>query len=144
MYSRDHAILSLLTGLAVVVATTPPGHPMAVVAVALAVGVGIDFDHFLVAYLHTGSAKNARRLLANPRLAVTDQRALFDDADLSRLQRLLSHALIAGLLVGGLWVLGATYWAFVVGVSLYVHVVADLYADVRDTAGESGRHAGDA
>ncbi|MBX0322106.1 hypothetical protein EGH21_03570 [Halomicroarcula sp. F13] len=134
MYSRDHAILSVLAGLALVVLTTPPVHPAVVVAVAVALGVGIDFDHFLVAYLNTGSAESTRRVLRNPRLAFTGQDDIFETADLSKSQRLLSHVLLAGVAVGGLWLASAPYWALVVGVTLYVHVVADLYADMGETA----------
>lgn len=135
MYSRDHAILSVLAGLVLVAVTTPPVHPAAVVVVAVALGVGIDFDHFLVAYLNTGSAKSTRRVLRDPRVVVTGQDDIFEEADLSKAQRLLSHVLIAGALVTALWLASAPYWALVVGVTLYVHVVADLYADAREMAG---------
>ncbi|QIO21990.1 hypothetical protein [Haloarcula sp. JP-L23] len=135
MYSRDHAILSVLAGLVLVAVTTPPVHPAAVVVVAVALGVGIDFDHFLVAYLNTGSAKSTRRVLRDPRVVVTGQDDIFEEADLSKAQRLLSHVLIAGALVTALWLASAPYWALVVGVTLYVHVVADLYADAQEMAG---------
>ncbi|GGO01062.1 MULTISPECIES: hypothetical protein [Haloarcula] len=135
MYSRDHAILSVLAGLVLVAVTTPPVHPVAVVVVAVALGVGIDFDHFLVAYLNTGSAESTRRVLRDPRVVVTGQDDIFEEADLSKSQRLLSHVLIAGALVTALWLASAPYWALVVGVTLYVHVVADLYADAREMAG---------
>lgn len=131
MYSRDHALLSLALAAVLLVATEPPGHPAVLVAVVVVVGVGIDFDHFLVAWLVTGSAKNVRRVLADPFLVVTGQDRIFDESDLTPLQRLLSHVLIAGLAVGGLVALGVTAWAVVVGVTLYVHVLSDLVADVR-------------
>ncbi|MBV0923947.1 hypothetical protein KTS45_06995 [Halomicroarcula limicola] len=131
MYSRNHAILSAVTGAALLAVTSPRVHPVLVVAVAVVVGVGIDFDHFLVAYLNTGSTENIRRLLRNPLAAVTDQDSLFGETDLSHVQRLFSHVVIAGVAVGALWVLSAPYWALVVGLTLYVHVLADLYADVK-------------
>lgn len=140
MYSRNHAIVSLVVAGLLVALGELPGHPAVVTAVVVAVGVGIDVDHFLVAWLHTGSTKNVRRALANPLIVVFDQRAIFDEDDLSELQRLLSHAVIAGLAVGGLVAVGATGWATVVGVSLYAHVLADLVADVRNEAAK--REAG--
>lgn len=137
MYSRNHALLSVAAGVALVVLTTPPVNPAVVVTVAVVFGVGIDFDHFLVAYLNTGSAESTRRLVENPRLAFTGQDDIFEEADLSKSQRLLSHVLIAGVVVGGLWLVSADYWALVVGVTLYVHVVADLYADMQETSGRA-------
>ena len=130
MYSRDHAILSLLiaaAGLAVL--DLPFSWPVALV-VALVAGVGIDFDHFVVAALVTGSSKNVRRVLGNPTLVIVGQDRIFDAGDLTEEQRLLSHVVIAGVAVTALW-FPARYWAFVVAVTLYAHVLADLVADVR-------------
>lgn len=130
MYSRGHALISLVVGVAIGLLTHPPVHPALVVAVVLAVGVGIDFDHFLVAALLTGSTKNLQRILRDPTLAVFGQDRIFDEGDLTEEQRLLSHVVIAGVVVAGLWFV-APYWAFVVGLALYAHVLADLYDDVR-------------
>lgn len=129
MYSRNHALISLVLagGIAVV---APPTSLAVLVAVVVGVGVGIDFDHFLVARLNTGSWESVRRCVRDPSLVFLDQRAIFDEGDLTRTQRLLSHALIGGALVGGLatW---SPYWCVVTALALYVHVVADLYADVQ-------------
>lgn len=133
MYSRGHAVLSVLVGVAIVFVVPPPVHPALVVAVALVVGVGIDFDHFVLAAALTGSTKNVRRVLHRPTMVVLEQDEIFDEADLTALQRLLSHVVLAGVAVAGLWVV-APYWALVVGATLYVHVVADLVADVRKEA----------
>lgn len=136
MYSRNHAAISALLAVPILLAHEPPAHPVLVAVVVVAVGVGIDFDHFLIAWLNTGSTRSVRRVLANPRLAFVDQGAIFDVDEVTREQRLLSHALIGGTVTGALcfaapyWS-SATYWAVVVAVTLYVHVVADLYADVR-------------
>jgi hypothetical protein len=59
-----------------------------------------------------------------------DQSAIFDQGDIWRDQRLLSHLLIGGVLTIGLWVIN-TYWAFATAVTVYAHVVADLYSDIR-------------
>lgn len=139
MYSRDHALGSLALGVVLLLASAAPAGPAVVLPVVVAVGVGIDFDHFLVAYLNTGSAKNVRRVLRDPLLVVRDQEAIFDPADLSELQRLLSHVVIAGLAVSGLVALGERGWATVVGLTLYVHVLSDLLADVRNEARTESR-----
>ncbi|MFC7075573.1 hypothetical protein [Haloarcula halophila] len=135
MYSRDHALGSLALAVVLLLATTPPGHPAVLLAVVVGVGVGIDFDHFLVASLNTGSTKNLRRVLRSPKIVFLDQRAIFDPDDLSPLQRLLSHVVLAGLAVFGLVALGEHGWATVVGLTLYLHVLCDLIADVRNEAG---------
>jgi hypothetical protein len=51
---------------------------LAVVGCAI-LGVGIDFDHFLIARLRTGSWRSFSDLLRNPVKAFTDQRSIFDD-----------------------------------------------------------------
>jgi len=130
MYSRGHALISLILAVAIVIVAPPPVHPAILVAVVLAVGVGIDFDHFVVAALVTGSSKNVRRVLGNPTLVIVGQDRIFDAGDLTEEQRLLSHVVIAGVAVTALW-FPARYWAFVVAVTLYAHVLADLVADVR-------------
>lgn len=130
MYSRGHALVSLLVGVAVVFVAPPPVHPALVVAVVVALGVGIDFDHFVLAALLTRSTKNVRRVLRNPTIVLVGQDEIFDEGDLTEEQRLLSHVAIAGVAVAGLWFV-SQYWAFVVAVTLYAHVLADLYEDVR-------------
>lgn len=131
MYSREHALVSLLLAGAIVLAAPPPVHPAIVVAVVLAVGVGIDVDHFALALVNAGTTEPIRRVLRDPRIALFDQEAIFAEGELTHTQRLLSHAVIGGLVVGGLWLV-SRYWAFVVGVTVYVHVLADLVADVRN------------
>jgi len=142
MYSRGHALISLILAVAIVIVAPPPVHPAILVAVVVAVGVGIDFDHFVVAALMTGSAKNVRRVLGNPTLVIVGQDRIFDAGDLTEEQRLLSHVVIAGVVVTALWFL-ARYWAFVVAVTLYAHVLADLVADVRvELAADESQNAG--
>lgn len=137
MYSRGHAVLSVLVGVAIVLVAPPPVHPAVVVAVALLVGVGIDFDHFVLAAALSGSSKNVRRVLRRPTMAILAQDEIFDEGDLTEEQRLLSHVVVTGVAVAGLWLV-APYWALVVGVTLYVHVLADLYADVRTELAANG------
>ncbi len=104
---------------------------------AAIVGVGIDFDHFLVAWYNTGDPRAIRYCLRNPRAVFTDQASIFRECELGRLDRLLSHMLIGGPLVAALWALSPAL-AALAAVTLYVHVVADLYQDIRDVRGSDG------
>lgn len=130
MYSRNHAVLSAVLGVGILLVAPPPAHPLALVGFVVAVGVGIDFDHFVVARLHTGSWKNVRRIVRDPARVFLDQEAIFDVGDLWPEQRLFSHLVIGGIAVTGLW-WASPYWAGVTAITLYVHVVADVYADLR-------------
>jgi len=138
MYSKAHFLISLAVGTAVaVLASQPPLPAAATVGYAAVLGVGIDFDHFLVARLNTGTWDTLVRVVRNPRRVLFDQSEIFEAGeDMTKLQRLLSHALLGGLLVAGLYPF-LPYVAVVSAVVLYVHVLCDLYRDVRDEA-ESG------
>lgn len=130
MYSRNHAALSAALGVGILLVAPPRAHPIALVAYVVAVGVGIDFDHFVVARFNTGSWKNARRVLRSPERAFVDQESIFDVGDLWPEQRLFSHLLLGGVAVAGLWPV-SPYWAGVTAAALYVHLLADVYADLR-------------
>lgn len=142
MYSRHRAVLSLVLAGTLLVVAPPSVDAAVLVAVVLAAGVGIDFDHFLIARFVSGSWTNARRVRRDPSLPVLDQRAIFDDGDVPAAYRLLSHLLLGGAAVGGSWFL-APYWAGVVAATLSVHVVADIFSDVRRRAQGSGAPVGD-
>jgi hypothetical protein len=135
MYSKQHLLISLVVGVAVAAATRqPPLDTVATVGYAAILGVGIDFDHFLVARLNTGRWRALREVVREPRRAVLDQSNIFEEGEeVTKLQRLLSHVLLAGLLVVGLYPV-STYLATLSAVVLYVHVLSDLYQDVRDEA----------
>jgi len=62
---------------------------------------------------------------------VFDQGRIFDSSEVTTLERLLSHVLIAGVLVVGLGVVAPAI-AVLTAAVLYVHVLADLVADVRE------------
>ena len=130
MKSGAHAAVSAVVGVAALAATTPPVPAWAVLAVAVVVGVGIDFDHFLLAWYNTGNLTPVRRCLRDPRIVLLDQDAVFDDGSVGALNRLLSHVVIAGVAVPPLW-LWRPYVAGLVGVSLYAHVLADLVSTTR-------------
>jgi len=129
MYSKHHGLLSALVGLPVA-AAAPPGEGLWIWASMVVVGVGIDVDHFVVARLNRGDWLNVRRCLADPSLIAGGQEEIFDPGDLWRDQRLLSHLLIGGALVGALWAVDR-YWAIAMAVTVYTHLVADLYSDAR-------------
>ena len=135
MYSKAHLLVSVVVGAAAaVVAGQPPVPAAATVGYAAVLGVGIDFDHFLVARLNTGDWGALLGVLREPRRAVFEQSAIFEEGeDVTKLQRLLSHVVIGGLLVAGLYVV-LPYAAVLSAVVLYAHVLCDLYQDVRDEA----------
>jgi hypothetical protein len=133
VYSRDHALLSAVLGLAVAGLAPPDASPALLWLYVVGLGVGIDVDHFLVARLERGDWRNLRRCLADPSRVLLDQPSIFEAGDLWRDQRLLSHALVGGALVAALWPV-ADYWALATAAALYVHVVADLYHDARTRA----------
>jgi len=137
MYSRNHALLSAAVGVPVAFAAPDGASAPLLWFYALALGVGIDFDHFLIARLNRGTWRPLRRCLADPTIVFFDQHAIFEPEDLRRDQRLLSHHIVGGALVAALWTV-APYWALATAATLYVHVVADLYADVRDRSSAEG------
>jgi len=128
MYSRDHAIVSVAVGAAGVAVLPVPLPWWAAVGYAVIVGVAIDFDHFAVARLETGDWNALRRCIRNPTIAVLDQDEIFDPQDLWPLQRLLSHHLIGGAVVGGLWFVSEPLSLFT-AIVLYAHVLGDLVWD---------------
>lgn len=120
---------------------SPPLADAILVGYAGALGVGIDFDHFLIARWNTGDWTAVRRVLARPSIVFVDQDAIFDENDLFALQRLLSHVVIGGLLVGALAVVLPSL-ALVSAVVLYAHVLADLVDDNRRHEAYVARLAG--
>lgn len=98
------------------------------VVYAAVVGVGIDLDHFPLARFNDGDWRAARRVLRNPRMVLFDQTSIFEEDQLSPLQRLLSHVLVGGLFVGGIALASPLLAGFTAAV-LYAHVLSDLYAD---------------
>lgn len=128
MYSTGHFVVSLAIGLALL-AVAPPtvlGLPAAVlVPYAVVVGVGIDLDHFLIAWYNTGEPRAIRAGLADPRLLVFDQGNLFEETEISSHERLLTHAVVGGVATPATWVLTPTL-GLATGLTLYAHVLTDL------------------
>ena len=93
-------------------------------------GVGIDLDHFVIGRINRGDWSNLTRCLRSPSQVFIDQASIFERGDIWRDQRLLSHLLIGGVLIGLVWFI-SEYLAFVTAVTIYTHVIADLYSDTR-------------
>lgn len=142
MYSRDHALLSLVVGLVGVWTLSLPALIpwWAAVGWAVALGVGIDFDHFLVARIVSGDWGGLRRVVGNPLLPLTDPGEIFADDDLWAIQRLLSHVVVAGVVVGALWLWNRPFALFSAAV-LYVHLLSDLVWDNYQLEEYQRRHA---
>jgi hypothetical protein len=146
MLSKHHLLLSLVTG-AFLVLVTPPTLPWwVVVGLAAALGVLVDLDHFVVARLNQGDWRALTRGLQHPRLLVFEQADLFDVDALWARQRLLSHAIVATVLVGGFlafgrWYATAPWLGLVVAATLWVHIVADLVWDNVFLERDFHRHA---
>jgi hypothetical protein len=126
MYSKSHFGISAAVGAIVAVAVgTDPFRAAILVGYAAVLGTAIDLDHFLIARLRAGDWRHLRFAVGNPRAAFVDQDRLFDDGDVGALTRLLSHALVGGVVVVVL-VPVDPFLALVSAVVLYVHVLADL------------------
>jgi len=138
MYSRAHAAISLVVAGGVVLAESvvlagePAVAPAIAVAYGVALGVLIDLDHFVLAWLLSGSLDPLRRVLRAPWIVVTDPAAIFDTDDLGPYHRLISHVVIAGVLVPGVWLAVDPFLGVLSAAVLYAHLLADLIADVRN------------
>lgn len=132
MNSATHAVVSLVVAGLALALTAPPVPAWAVVAVALVAGVGIDVDHFALAWYNTGRLDPVRRCLGDPRIVVLAQDEIFETGTVGAVNRLLSHAVIGGVAVPLAW-LASPYLAGVTAASLYAHVLADLVGTARST-----------
>lgn len=146
MLSKHHFLLSLATGLALLLVTPASLSAWLVVGLAVAAGVLIDLDHFLVARLNQGDWRATVHGLRNPRLLVFDQDKLFDEDALWGPQRLLSHAVIATVVVGVLLAAasslpGGLWLAIVAAASIWVHLLSDLAWDNYHLERDFRRHA---
>jgi len=131
MYSRAHAAISLLVAAVVVLVGEPTVHPPLAVAYGVALGVLIDLDHFALAWALAGSLDPLVRVVRAPWIVVTDPRSIFETDDLGPYHRLISHVVIAGVLVPSVWVLFDSFVGTLSAAVLYTHLLADLIADLR-------------
>jgi hypothetical protein len=135
MKSSEHALVGAVVGVAAVLAlfpAAPPGTQAALWAGGVFLSVFIDLDHFLIARRMAGDWSNLRRAVSNPRVGLVDQEQVFVDVDEPTLRqyRLLSHLIVAGVLVASLSQVEGRL-AVLVAVLLYAHVVADLLRDAE-------------
>ena len=122
MYSRAHGVISLALGVGLVATGVEWLHPLVVVGYAVAIGVGIDADHFLIARYNTGSWRALRYVFSNPRRALADQSTIFREDDLGPFERLLSHVAIVGIAVPGTWLVDSSL-GLITAVTLYGNVL---------------------
>jgi hypothetical protein len=130
MYSRTHSVIAGLTGIPLVGVAPSTEPPLLLWAYILLLGVGIDGDHFVIARINRGDWTNLQRCLQKQSRVFVEQATIFDNGDIWRDQRLLSHLLIGGGPVTLLWLVN-TYWAFGTAVTIYTHLLADLYSDIQ-------------
>lgn len=137
IYSSHHAAVSLVVGTPVAVAVAPVDvlgasiPTVALIAYAVATGVLIDLDHFLIARLRTGTWEAARACLRDPRLVLVSQDRIFDPGSVGILSRLLSHLVLVGVAVGLTALVDASL-AVLTAVVLYAHLLSDVAWDVRN------------
>lgn len=133
MYSKHHFLISVAVG-AVVAAATSSAFPWwFLVGYAAVVGVGIDFDHFLVARVNTGEWTAVERCLRDPRIVFLDQNQIFETGDVGVLRRLFSHVVIVGVAVAVLAFVSPFLAAFTALV-LYAHILSDLVWDLYEAS----------
>lgn len=136
MYSKHHAALSVAVGAGALVVLpqvrigSVAVPSAALLAYAVALGVFVDLDHFLIARYRTGSWAALRFCLRNPTAAFASQDRIFDPGDVGTLHRLLSHLLVAGVLVLLLSVASVSL-AALTAVVLYAHLVSDVVWDLH-------------
>lgn len=134
MYSRNHAIISAVVGIPLAVTSPDVHQPIYVLIYVVVLGVGIDLDHFVIGRINRGDWSNLTHCLRSPSQVFVDQTSIFERGDVLRDQRLFSHLLIGGVLVGSVWFMNE-YLAFVTAGAIYTHVLADLYSDMRTREG---------
>lgn len=133
MKSPEHAILGAVVAAISVFALPNVAFPLeasGLFAYGVLLSVFVDLDHFVLARVHAGNWSHLRRCLTDPVFAFTEQERVFDGVDTRMLEthRLLSHALLGGVLVAATALVAPVYGLFT-AVVLYVHVVADLLRD---------------
>lgn len=133
MQSKEHFLVSVpVTGATLLaVRRRCRRHDLAVLGVyGVLLGVFIDLDHFLIARLRTGGWHHLRESVRDPVGAFATQEAIFDDVRDMEDERLLTHVLFGGVLVGATRVVSRPL-GFVTAVVLYCHLVCDLLRDNR-------------
>ncbi|WP_435154947.1 hypothetical protein [Haladaptatus sp. DFWS20] len=133
MYSREHFLIGVVvSGLLLVPLSERFATPLlaGLFVYGVLLSVFIDLDHFVLTRIRTGSWRHLRACLRNPTAAFGDQDWVFEDVDSAELEheRILSHALLGGVLVGVLLLVSPAAAVFT-AVVLYFHILADLLRD---------------
>lgn len=104
---------------------------LVVVGFAGGLGVLIDLDHFVIARLNTGSWEPFVRAIRSPAHSFVNQDDIFPEGAVTREDRVLTHLVVGGVLVAGIWPLHPDF-AIVAAVVLYLHLLTDAIADVLE------------
>ncbi|PSQ21909.1 hypothetical protein BRD01_10720 [Halobacteriales archaeon QS_8_65_32] len=99
-------------------------------AYGLGLGVFIDLDHFLIARVYAGDWHHLTGALRNPIAAFSEQEGIFDDIRDMMYERLLTHVLVGGVLIGLAEGLSRPL-AVVTAVVLHCHLLCDFLRDNR-------------
>jgi hypothetical protein len=89
----------------------------------LLLSIFIDLDHFVIARVKVGDWHHLTDALGDLRVAFIDQELVFPDVSIT-VERLLTHLLIGGALVGTLVFVSVPLAVFT-AVVLYAHIVCD-------------------
>lgn len=133
MYSRHHfaASTAIAGGFALL---TEYGVP--IVLYGALVGTAIDLDHFLIARYNRGDWQPAYYCVTHPRHALLDQSKIFTETDVYEFQRLATHAIIGGVLIG-LTLAIDTGLGLLTALIISVHILMDVIADIFRTPTDS-------
>jgi hypothetical protein len=131
MYPLAHAIISLVVAAGAVAVGEPTLDPALTVGYGVALGVLIDLDHFLLSWAVADSVAPLKRVLRRPWIVATEPSKIFEEGNLGPYHRLISHVVIAGVLVPAVWVVVGPFVGTLSAVVLYAHLLADLIADLR-------------
>lgn len=130
MYSRNHAIISAVVGIPLTIAAPGLQQQVYLLIYMIVLGVGIDLDHFIIGRINRGDWSNLACCIRNPSQVFVNQESIFEQGDVWRDQRLFTHLVIGSGLVVTLWFINE-YLSFITTVTIYTHVLADLYSDMR-------------
>lgn len=122
-------MISAIVSIPLVVTAPEFQQPIYLLMYVVVLGVGIDLDHFVIGRINRGNWSNLTRCLRSPSQIFVDQASIFEWGDIWRDQRLFSHLLIGGVLIIFVWIF-SDYLAFVTAVTIYTHVLTDLYSDM--------------
>ncbi|WP_254536127.1 hypothetical protein [Halomarina litorea] len=133
MKSAEHATIGVVVstvGVALMRSRSLPRRAVLWVYGVL-LSVFIDLDHFVIARDRTGDWSILRRCLRDPVWAFTEQDEVFSDLEEDiDFERLVSHAVLGGLLTAG-WYLVSPVVAVYTAVVLYFHVLADVVREAE-------------